>query len=236
MEKIVKKVEEKKKSENQGFKKYKILFWILLTIILVVILICIGRKIVILNSLSQNAKKYAQATNYYTKMYMYQGEDSVLMESFYKDNKNLTTLNTLKGDNKSIEYNDGKDTTTYLESNGQKIAFENSDYKISTFTSLEQYKDYITVSFANVFGSKIISTICNGRECYYISNLTNSQNLEETSVFIDKETGLPIRILQGGTKSEENEMNTIIDLSFEFDKVTDDDIVKPDIREYKVQE
>lgn len=236
MEKMKKKVEEKKERGKQSLEKYKILFWILLIIILVVIVICIGRKIVILNSLSQNAKKYAQATNYYTKMYMYQGEDSVLMESFYKDNKNLTTLTTLKGNNKSIEYNDGKDTTTYLESNGQKIAFENSDYKISTFTSLEQYKEYITVSFANVFGSKIISTICNGRECYYISEVNNSQNLEGTSVFIDKETGLPIRILQGGTKSEGNEMNTIIDFDFEFNNVKDKDIVKPDIREYKVQE
>lgn len=236
MEKMKKKVEEKKERGKQSLEKYKILFWILLIIILVVIVICIGRKIVILNSLSQNAKKYAQATNYYTKMYMYQGEDSVLMESFYKDNKNLTTLTTLKGNNKSIEYNDGKDTTTYLESNGQKIAFENSDYKISTFTSLEQYKEYITVSFANVFGSKIISTICNGRECYYISEVNNSQNLEGTSVFVDKETGLPIRILQGGTKSEGNEMNTIIDFDFEFNNVKDKDIVKPDIREYKVQE
>lgn len=236
MEKMKKKVEEKKERGKQSLEKYKILFWILLIIILVVIVICIGRKIVILNSLSQNAKKYAQATNYYTKMYMYQGEDSVLMESFYKDNKNLTTLTTLKGNNKSIEYNDGKDTTTYLESNEQKIAFENSDYKISTFTSLEQYKEYITVSFANVFGSKIISTICNGRECYYISEVNNSQNLEGTSVFIDKETGLPIRILQGGTKSEGNEMNTIIDFDFEFNNVKDKDIVKPDIREYKVQE
>lgn len=236
MEKMKKKVEEKKERGKQSLEKYKILFWILLIIILVVIVICIGRKIVILNSLSQNAKKYAQATNYYTKMYMYQGEDSVLMESFYKDNKNLTTLTTLKGNNKSIEYNDGKDTTTYLESNGQKIAFENTDYKISTFTSLEQYKEYITVSFANVFGSKIISTICNGRECYYISEVNNSQNLEGTSVFIDKETGLPIRILQGGTKSEGNEMNTIIDFDFEFNNVKDKDIVKPDIREYKVQE
>lgn len=236
MEKMKKEVEEKKERGKQSFEKYKILFWILLTIIFVVIVICIGRKIIILNSLSQKAKKYDQATNYYTKMYMYQGEDSVLMESFYKDNKNLTTLTTLKGNNKSIEYNDGKDTTTYLESNGQKIAFENSDYKISTFTSLEQYKDYITVSFANVFGSKIISTSCNGRECYYISELNNSQNLEGTSVFIDKETGLPIRILQGGTKSEGNEMNTIIDFDFEFNNVKDKDIVKPDIREYKVQE
>lgn len=236
MKKMKKGVEEKKERGKQSFKKYKILFWILLTIILVVIVTCIGRKIVILNSLSQNVKKYDQATNYYTKMYMYQGEDSVLIESFYKDNKNLTTLTTLKGNNKSIEYNDGKDTTTYLESNGQKIAFENSDYKISTFTSLEQYKDYITVSFVNVFGSKIISTICNGRECYYISELNNSQNLEGTSVFIDKATGLPIRILQGGTKSEGNEMNTIIDFDFEFNNVKDKDIVKPDIREYKVQE
>ena len=236
MEKMKKKVEEKKERGKQSLEKYKILFWILLIIILVVIVICIGRKIVILNSLSKKKKKYAQATNYYTKMYMYQGEDSVLMESFYKDNKNLTTLTTLKGNNKSIEYNDGKDTTTYLESNGQKIAFENSDYKISTFTSLEQYKEYITVSFANVFGSKIISTICNGRECYYISEVNNSQNLEGTSVFIDKETGLPIRILQGGTKSEGNEMNTIIDFDFEFNNVKDKDIVKPDIREYKVQE
>ena len=51
--------------------------------------------------------------------------------------------------------------------------------------------------------------------------------LENWKMWVDKDTGLVIREINGGLISER---------SYEFDNVKDEDIVKPDISDCKIQE
>lgn len=78
---------------------------------------------------------------------------------------------------------------------------------------------------------------CNGRECCFISNIETMNSIEgNMGVYIDKETGLPIRILEGAGSSNEGTVNSIMDFYYEFNKVIDKDIEEPNISEYQIQQ
>ncbi len=107
-------------------------------------------------------------------------------------------------------------------------------------SQLSFHRRFIPI-FKDAFG-KIDSTKCNGKECYVFSNMSGQVNHDghKMYAYIDKETGLPVRITGGwiGTNSptEQREYNEIIDFYIEFNKVTDEDLLVPDIDKYKLVE
>lgn len=58
----------------------------------------------------------------------------------------------------------------------------------------------------------------------------------DTGLYIDKETGLPIRLPGGTIKSNKETTDIIKEFDYKFDTVTDEDIQEPDITQYKIYE
>ena len=57
----------------------------------------------------------------------------------------------------------------------------------------------------------------------------------DIGVYIDKETGLPVRLPGGTYTSNQGTVDTIIEFDFEFDTVTEEDVQEPNITQYRIQ-
>lgn len=58
---------------------------------------------------------------------------------------------------------------------------------------------------------------------------------EPLGVYIEKSTGLSIRILGGTTYTTNDATNTIIDFDYNFNNVNDSDLKIPDAEQYRLQ-
>lgn len=219
--------------------KLKILKIIIL-IIIAIILIIIGRKAIIMSNLSKKYEENRNIKNYHIKTYIYSGTNSQVIDTYCKDGKSLTTLISLNNEKSSkiIEYSDNGKTNTYMESNNGKTAFLNSETNLKIFNNSNSIYENMKQHFIkNSILASIRSVKCNGVDCYYISNFQNNiipNGQGDYGIYIDKETGLPIRIL-GGTVGSSREINdTIIDYYYEFNTVKDEDIQEPDIAKYRI--
>ena len=56
------------------------------------------------------------------------------------------------------------------------------------------------------------------------------------SIYIDKETGLPVRAFGGTFENEHGTFTIVNDYQYEFDKVDEKNFVEPDISEYQIQQ
>ena len=94
----------------------------------------------------------------------------------------------------------------------------------------------------DLLGNSLIPIIkdskCNGKDCYYIKT-SKIKNLvtgnEPIEIYIEKATGLPIRILQGPISTANDTTNTIVDFDYNFNNVNDDNLKITDIEQYKIQ-
>lgn len=68
----------------------------------------------------------------------------------------------------------------------------------------------------------------NGKDCYQVVN-----NVTGTIYYIDKETGLTIRIIGEHSVSHGNSQlyDVVTDFQYKFDVVTDNDFIEPNISE-----
>lgn len=238
------------KREINYFKKYnkKINFLkIIILIIIIIFLTIIGRKALILKTLSEKANKNINSDNYYARLSQYEGTTILITETYKKGQKQMNIQTYYDSQNKEhysklIEYSDINTTRLYTELNNEKIAIldENSailpPMKVSE--SYSHYSETIWKLIKNTIFSSIHKVKCNGRDCYYFSRLeTDMLGFSEVSsgIYIDKETGLPIRTTAETFKTNQGTFDPIIEFYYEFDKVTDEDIKEPDITQYKIQ-
>lgn len=219
--------------------KLKILKIIIL-IIIAILLICIGRKSIIMSNLSKKYEENSNAKNYHIKTYIYSGTNSQVVDTYCKDGKTLTILTSLNNENfsKIIEYSDNDKTNTYMESSNEKIAFLNSETKLKLFSNSNSIYENVKRYFVkNSILASIRSVKCNGIDCYYISNFQNNiipNGDGDYGIYLDKKTGLPIRVLGGTVGSSAETNDTVIDYYYEFNTVKDEDIQEPDITEYRI--
>lgn len=222
--------------------KNKTLFITVITILIVLLLIAliiVGRKAIIITSLSRKATSTINTLdNYYVKMNFYQGDDSSTLEVYKKDETSLSILTSLSTNFKHIEFSNGQTTNMYIESDKDNVANLDIEGTLIGFIDIRTiYDNNFKSIFLNSLVTHIESTKCNGYECYYIKNFNSPSILGSegfTGIYIDKQTGLPIRILGGTITSINGSTDQIIDYSYEFNSVTDEDIKEPDLSQYKI--
>ncbi len=227
-------------------KKMKVLKSIILIIILIFILIIVG-KAYLLITLSKRAEKNINSDNYYVRVSQYEGTTILITETYKKGKKqkNIQTFydNQNNENTKLIEYSDNGTTILYTELNNEKIAIlDGHSAMLLPMKLSESYSTYsktISKLIKNTIFSSISTVKCNGRDCYYFSKLeTDMLGISEVNsgIYIDKETGLPIRTASATTKSNKGTFDPIIEFYYEFDKVTDEDIKEPDISQYIIKD
>lgn len=227
--------EKRDEREVKYIKKYsnkmKVLKLILLVIVLIYVVL-VGRRMIIMTSLSQKAKESQLNNNYYAKIIYYEGEEITITESYNMGENYLTTKTRYGKNNQNVRitaYKKENDEICLMEYNDQKYIMD-FDKMAGKAVGLETYvsNDFFSnLQYAFLIG--IDSTYCNGRECYVIKGNSYER-------YIDKQTGLAIRDISKSTKNIVRENDGIIDYEYTFNNVNDSDIAKPDTTGSVVQE
>ena len=213
-------------------KSTKNIVIIILSIVLFLLALFVIKFIynaIILNKLSKLAMEQFNYTNYsyYIKT---SGSSSVGETIAYVKGENylVETLNVdLLKSKKITGYYDGKDEI-YIQEDGESKeaiingkntsdeSFQANASSIKSFYTASNFENW--TNFSTILSSKISSETYKGKPCYLL-------DFGEIKVWIDKDTGLILRRVTAGNST---------DFTFNFEKVTDEMIVKPDISEFKV--
>lgn len=235
---------QRDKREVKYIKKFsnklRILKMILLVILIAFIGI-IGYKVFVIKGLQGKMENYKDITNFHITKTSYGFQQVVIQEAFHKDDNYLVHVRTIGEDTPKREIISTKNGNNYLTADGNKVAILNSmpihtPEKVYNYLETENFGEFV----AGIFGSHISSVKCNDKECYKIENFRTSDLLfpeQGICVYIDKETGLIVRIEEGTRSNENGEFYTqVTDYKYEFNTVTDEDLKEPDVSEYIIEE
>lgn len=204
---------------------------IIIAIIILLLVINTIRNYLIIIDLQNKIEKYYNSNNYSIKSVATERDGTIITMQYYKkDNKQVVFLERNKNGEKTkvSMYNNGEITNTYTETKDSKIVQLNS----GTIMSLHIYNHLETENkWQTILGSifaKIKSTDYNEKECYKIKGFLSSTSLtfEGAEIYIQKETGLAIKNIEG---------NIITQREYEFDNVNDSIFIEPDISLYTLK-
>lgn len=212
--------------EKKKMKLCKKILIVIAILILLVMIITI-RKFIIISNLEKISKNIQNCKNFHAEAYTIQGNNVNIRKIYNKDSKCLTTIQAFGIDitekRELTTYEDENSTITVVQSGKTKIAFLDRE----TLGGNDGIYTFSTNGMSNVnkfFFSlliKIKTEECNNKECYLI------ETQQGWKIWVDKQTGIIVR--------EINE-NSITDYNYKFDIVKDEDIIKPDISDCKIQE
>lgn len=198
---------------------------IIVLILFAILAIFIVRKFIIITNLVNESKEYANKTNYFVVVQSLQNGNVNIIKSYNKDGNYLTTFRTygkdIKDERGLIRYKKDSEEIGIIQSGQEKIAILDGSvlgevFVVNIFSTLDNTMQQL--QFAVM--SRITTDNYGNIECYLIE-------LENCKMWVEKDTGLIIREINGGLVSER---------FYEFDIVKDEDITKPDISDCKIQE
>lgn len=211
-------------------KKILMVLGIIIAILVVIVLVHTIRNYMIITDLQNKISQYADSVNYYTKSIATVKDGTITMEYYRKDNNQVVFLErNLNGTiNKIAMYNNGEKTDTFTQTPDTKIAQLNSGtiMSIGIYNHLETENNWQT--FLGSMLASVKSTNYNGKDCYIIKGFMSSTSLtfEGAETYIEKDTGLFIKDIEG---------ETITEKEYEFDNVDDSIFVEPDISQYTLK-
>ena len=198
---------------------------IVVLILCAILVICIVRKFIIIRNLVNESKEYANKTNYYAVVQSLQNGNVSMIKSYKKDGNYLTTWKTygkdIQDERGLIRYKKDSEEIGIIQSGQEKIAILNGSVLgevnvVNIFSTLNNTMQQLQVAIM----SRITTDNYDNMECYLIE-------LDNWKMWVDKDTGLIVRDINGGIVAER---------FYEFDIVKDEDIIKPDISDCKIQE
>lgn len=198
---------------------------IIVLILFAILAIFIVRKFIIITNLVNESKEYANKTNYFAVVQSLQNGNVNIIKSYNKDGNYLTTFRTygkdIKDERGLIRYKKDSEEIGIIQSGQEKIAILDGSVLgevnvVNIFSTLDNTMQQL--QFAVM--SRITTDNYGNIECYLIE-------LDNWKMWVEKDTGLIIREINGGLVAER---------FYEFDIVKDEDIIKPDISDCKIQE
>lgn len=220
-------------------KRLKILRFIVIVIIIAIItfIALTLRKASIISDLSEKGTANEAVSNYKKTTVTYDSKRDVLdrSESYILGNKIYVKLTTINNDSISVHkiyYNlDDGTANAYIEENGNKRAILNTEVTVTVnipniFTIWGEPDSKGTLKYA--LQSRIKLGKYNGKECYHISFYNSGENY-----YIEKETGLVIKYYDTEPFDNGDYLPDVY-FKYEFDNVTEDDFIEPDISEYTI--
>ena len=221
---------------------------IALGIILLILLGIYLYQLITICNISNKAENSLSSNNFYKETTDIIGEgETVVTRMYYKDGKykSVSEIYTEEGiETKFTEYaTAGSDESIYISEVNKKITVEKGE-----FTKMANKEENLkgvnlpfdTNNFILKMGTAFIMSINTdtyqvGKEYYVLNNrFERAQNWE---MWIDKETGLPIKIINKegrksfytGTQVVKEVNDNIQEYKYEFGTVTDEDVAVPDI-------
>lgn len=200
-------------------KKFLKILLIILIILLIIFIIDLVRKTIIVTKFTSLSKEYSNTTNFYAKI----TQENITEEIWRNDNNFL--YKRISGNDIRMLYRNEKNNECYIivDNEQNKIATKlTNDFIIPTLGTgtyeTENMWQNIIISFRSIITNKIINEI----DCYHIYMPKYQQ------IFINKETFLPIKIINGDIETEYNiyEINTITD---------ENNIPFPNLNDYEIK-
>ena len=242
------------KREVNFFKKYKNKLRVLRIIILIIVLVFVisaGIKIYIVGDLYNKAEKIVKYTNYhreitsmsegnFTKTEIWATENKIKMISKKFENDKIK-IREIYGTKKGRMENSDIDAyiiNEYTTIDGEKTAKLNREVQISVAPQNPFYVENKFQLFLFAIPSSVKSTTFNGKECYYITNYNGAYAMSaDEGIYIDKETGLPISCVGYETEFTGSGVGRVpaTEYKYEFNTVTEEEFVEPNISAYKVE-
>ena len=228
---------------NRKFKSWKFVIVFIIVLIIILFISSTIRKYVILLGNNENLQNVINSNNYHWKIDTY-SENSIFSQEIYKkDDKHLYISYS---NNKSIYetispvvyaiYYDGQNTYIYNEDEKTKIKYyTTSEGDTNKDIFIPEKLKSSDILLRSIF-SKIDTTIMNGKSCYRIipSRILINNNLDDDNIeYIEKDTGFPIRSISTNNLSNYTGM---CEYSMELNTVTDNDLIIPNIEEYRPYE
>ena len=211
------------KSKMKIWKKFLIIFLIILLIFIIITL----RKFIILANMEKVSKDIINSNNYYVELHSLQSYGVSISKSYNKDSRYLTIMETFDSNvpetRKLTIYNDEEGEIGIIQSGESKVAILDGSL-VGGQIGINAFSTYGSGFWAKMqmaLMSRITTEECSNKECYLIE-LSNGWK-----IWIDKESGLILREINGGYVTE---------FIYKFNTVKDSDIVKPDISDCKIQE
>lgn len=251
------KTEEKDEKTVKILKKYnsKMLLFKIVFILFLIIIALFGanviRKYTILKQIANKADGTININNYHKRVYWYDKENTSIIDYYGLNEKRKMVR-------KEISVKGTKIVSTY----GTKISEDemgNKQYNCNVYTIdgenktvIQNAKIWMGVDPQNPIEMSKDSTLSllfmasrvsikndtyNGEKCFFIS--TNSSdvafNFLSNAEFISKNTGLTINSMSYEVEVEggENTRWPASDYEYEFNNVSEDEFIEPDINEYK---
>ena len=248
---IIKKDTREVKYIKKYNMKMKILKFILLGILLIFLFSYI-RKVIILVGLNNKSNEYTNSSNFYMKTINFTSAAEIMttLENYKKDGKYIRKIKSLSESSKvsTTEYYNGENLNVYNEIEFEEIDGKYTSRKTAALNS-DKHVIYEPI-IPNVIdirhpirfiGMPIFSTIssekCNGKDCYRIVLYSFGDN-DGTIYYIEKETGLLLRSIGVSSmyaKVDGEKYDMITDYQYEFNVVTEEDFIEPDIMEYDIE-
>lgn len=251
-----KKITFMKKYKNK-LRILRIIILIIFLTILLTFIVTTARKMIIISDLCAKAQKCENSTNFHMTYSHYCEGEYVKEEIFILDDK-IKLIDTYINDEEMTkvisigtrDYNTPNKTDnnayaihTYYQSGDQKIAVL-KDY---IYGEMKPYNMFNTKNIWDLFKRSVNISIkektIRGKKCYYIENFQPIDSSKREGVYVDKEYGLEITsdefITTNISWDDENEKQIYtpqiaipIESTYEFETVTEEDFIEPDISEY----
>lgn len=229
--------------------KFLVILLIIIAVIVMIFVFNTMRKVKIIENLREKKVPYEGKTNYHFIAKSYSTGLDNTIEMWKKEDEILWITNVdyhTDRTSKVIRYTDGTITNSYYE--------EQVDDQITKEAELGEKDEYIfidnitmdvlhTENFWDLFWVSAFCSIktetMNGKECYKITNFRPEDSFMiaegDTSLYIEKDSGLIVRQMTGFVEEATGEkLQTYQDLEYEFDCVTEEDLIEPNISEYTI--
>ena len=228
--------------EKKKMKLWKKILLVILLLLLIFVILT-ARKIIILNNLSDKISEYVNSKNAYVKFYSDDPERGLeYYESFKKDDVIKTVLKR-NGENIYIrEFDTPTERKVYIDTPTSKtMSIEDLEENLSSRSIVANYV------YSNSFMETLMNSICssirsetlNGKECYVLSGLRNSNffyvvGTTKIEIYLEKDTGLILQSIDY-VKEEDGEKVTTVTYEYKFNELTDEDMKEPNIEDYELR-
>lgn len=209
--------------ENKKMKSWRKILLLVLALLIVFAILTL-KKYIIITKLINESKDYVGKTNFVLNTYSLTSNSVTVTKICNKDKDFLSTHKTYSNDMSEMRsmtvYNKDNEKIGIIESGEDKIALSNIVIGPTGVNTISEYDD-IKFKIPLAFTAKITTEKCDDKDCYLIE-LT-----KDYKIWVEKETGIVIR---------EMDVAYITNRNYIFDIVKDEDIIKPDISDCKIQE
>lgn len=219
-------MKEKTKKKKIGLKVLAIIA-IIIVIIAVIVLINFIRNYVIINDIIEKESKFKDLTNYsYVSEYYSSNDENgkTVIEHYYKDGKTKMVVNNNE-DRITVWYDEETKENIFLNETTKEATVTSSPFWLGTellYFNEEDNKIYFALT------SFITSEKIEGEECYTIQN-------SGIKASINKEDGTVAKSINGKSIVDGKEYDSITEYkNWQFDKLTDEDMARPDLTGYTV--